>query len=111
MSFIERERAAAHDAVIGWANTAAAAWASACRHDGIDPEAALAVFSDDNPFAPYYYRAYATYVETMHSATVFGYAGMTTESGKAALATFRKPRRPRTAKQASEPAEEAPCTS
>ena len=32
-------------------------WLKACEHDGIDPTAAFIVFSDNNPFMPFYNKA------------------------------------------------------
>jgi hypothetical protein len=79
--FIARERDASADYVATLANTARAAWRSACRHDGVDPASPFVTFSADNPFAPYVDKARTQLAEAVAAAGAFGYAGMRIGAG------------------------------
>ena len=71
---IEPRQARRHIAAIG--ATVRAAWASACKHDGIDPAASFVVFSDDNPFIPFHARAMTEYLEAVSNYQSGGYVGL-----------------------------------
>lgn len=52
-------------------------WESACKHDGIDPDAKFVVFSDDNPFTQFLGPALQLYQETKAAYEAGGYVGLT----------------------------------
>jgi len=61
--------------ILGLAATYRGCWEAACRHDGLDPQCTLAVFSDENPYIPYLHRIYQQYQEALAAYQVWGYVG------------------------------------
>lgn len=56
-----------------WSNV----YAKACEHDGIAPEAKIAVFSKDNPFAQFVDRAADEFFKAVREYQAGGYVGLT----------------------------------
>jgi hypothetical protein len=61
----------------GMQATYKAAWVSACKHDDIDPLSSFVVFSDDNPFVPFYEKALTEYRQAITEYQAGGYIGLT----------------------------------
>ena len=53
-----------------------AAWVSACKHDNIEPTASFVVFSDDNPFVPFYEKGLSEYQKAVAEYQAGGYIGL-----------------------------------
>jgi hypothetical protein len=52
-------------------------WEKACDHDQIPHDTKFAVFSDDNPFMPFYNRALTQYQDARAQYAAGGYVGLT----------------------------------
>lgn len=52
-------------------------WEKSCEHDEIDPTAKFVVFTDDNPYIPFYNRALLQYREARQQFADGGYVGLT----------------------------------
>lgn len=59
-----------------YAGLVKATWESACKHDGISPSSKFVVFSNDNPYLPYYEKAVREYREAMYQYQAGGYIGL-----------------------------------
>jgi len=64
-------------AIQGMKNTWAAAYKSACKHDGIPEDSKFSVFSDDNPFVPFVDKAFQEMCAMMTEYKAGGYVGLT----------------------------------
>jgi hypothetical protein len=53
-----------------------AAFAAACKNEGIDPTSKFAVFSDANPFRVFVDNAASEYFEAVRSYNAGGYIGL-----------------------------------
>ena len=74
--FVERERVGSIRAVHDMLLTAREVYGSALRHDGLPADTRFAVFSDDNPFVPFYERAMGQYQEMAQACAAHGYVGL-----------------------------------
>ena len=80
------EAKSAKDTVAGLRFTVRRCWKSMCEHDGIDPGASFVVFSDDNPFQPYYNKALQELRETLTIALPGGgYVGLKIKGNRAVV--------------------------
>ena len=53
-----------------------AAWVSACNYDEIDPLSSFVVFSDNNPFVPFYEKGLTEYRRAVMEYQSGGYVGL-----------------------------------
>lgn len=53
-----------------------AAWESACKHEGIPVDSQFVIFSNDNPFVPFYEKARSQYVNALIEYKSGGYIGL-----------------------------------
>lgn len=56
--------------------TVAQLWRKACDHDGIPYDSQFVVFSENNPWAPWYNKAMAQYLEACRQYEAGGYVGL-----------------------------------
>jgi len=56
--------------------TVKSAWNSACEHEQIPTDSKFVVFSDDNPFSPFYDKAVRQLMEMMEQYQAGGYIGL-----------------------------------
>ena len=70
--FVERERIGSIQAVEDMAATVHAVYQSALKHDGLPVDTTFAVFSDDNPFVPFYEKALEQFREMASACAVHG---------------------------------------
>jgi hypothetical protein len=60
----------------GWRNAYAAAFKSACEHDGIDPDSKFVVFSEFNPYVVFVNNAHKMLNEAIREYRAGGYVGL-----------------------------------
>ena len=60
-------------------------WVKMCEHDGIDPGAMFIVFSDDNPYTPFYNKAMKELQESRFAHAHGGYVGLQIVKGRAVV--------------------------
>lgn len=67
-------------ALVAYYNTERASWRRCCEHDGIDPQRAFVVFSDDNPFRVFHDRAAMMLQEAIAAYQAGGYLPLPTKA-------------------------------
>ena len=61
-------------------------WVKMCEHDGIDPNASFVLFSDDNPYTPFYNNAMKELQEAKAAHVPGGgYVGLRIDKGRAVV--------------------------
>jgi hypothetical protein len=90
MWLVEQERIGSIHAVEDMMATAAACYQSALKHDGLPENTTFAVFSDDNPFVPFYEKALNQYREMAAACAAHGYVGLRVSSRDVYKRTRRK---------------------
>ena len=80
MDFVERERIGSIQAVEDMGATVMACYRAALKHDHMPPDTRFAVFSESNPFVPFYEKALSQYREMAAQCAAHGYVGLRTSS-------------------------------
>lgn len=78
--FVERERLGSIHAVEDMGATAKVLWERCCQHNGVRPDSFMVIFSDGNPFVPFYRKALEQFLEMRAACAVHGYTGLSMQN-------------------------------
>ena len=90
--FIERERMSGIAYLADLHATARSIYQRPLAHDHLPPETLSAVFSDTNPYVPFYDQVMREFLEARTAYSALGYIGMAVKGGRAELYQRRQRR-------------------